>query len=79
MAQVLEFPTLPDIDQYPLGCADSLDSAKSFIMSCITALESGQSSNFNARFETYVRHRAECEKCNEVRRADSILCLYNTT
>ena len=66
MPKVLEFPQLPDLDQYPLGCDDSLEMAKSFIMSCITALESGQSANFNARFESYVRHRAECEKCNEV-------------
>ena len=66
MPQVLEFPFMPDVGQYPSGCDDSLDLAKSFIMSCITALESGQSSNFNARFDSYVRHRAECEKCNEV-------------
>jgi hypothetical protein len=65
MPQVLEFPQLPDVDQYPLCCDDSLEMAKSFITSCISALESGQSANFNARFESYIRHRAECEKCNE--------------
>ena len=65
MPKVIEFPRIDaDVDQYPLGCDDSITLAKSFIMSCVTALESGQSANFNARFESYVRHRAECEKCN---------------
>jgi hypothetical protein len=66
MSNVIQFPKDDiDLDQYPLGCEDSMALAKNFIMSCVTALESGQSANFNARFESYIRHRAECEKCNE--------------
>jgi hypothetical protein len=66
MSKVLEFPQLPNVDQYPLGCDESVVMAKSFIMSCVSALESGRSANFNARFDSYIRHRAECEKCNAV-------------
>jgi hypothetical protein len=54
MSKVLEFPQLPNIDQYALGCDDAVGLAKSFILSCTVALESGQSANFNARFESYI-------------------------
>ena len=64
MSKVIEFPRIDaDVDQYALGCDDAVGLAKSFIMSCTVALESGQSANFNARFESYIRHRSECEKC----------------
>jgi hypothetical protein len=67
MSKVIAFPHIDaNVDQYPLGCDESVAMAKSFIMSCVSALESGQAANSNARFESYVRHRASCEKCNEV-------------
>ena len=67
MRKVLKFPTLsPVSDPNLTGCDDSQELAAQFIASCLSALESGQSANFNARFESYIRHRAECEKCNEV-------------
>lgn len=70
MASVLEFPALgSDETQCQFGCAESVALARSFIMSCLNALDSCQSYNFNARFENYVRHRAECEKCNIVKLA----------
>ena len=77
MPQVLEFPALPDVDQYPMGYDDSLDMAKSFMMSCMNALESFQSSNFNARFENYLRHRAECKNCNEIAKRSAYVCASN--
>lgn len=65
MTRILEFPTQrPGYDDSPT-CVEDLTLAHDFIDSCINALESGSSSNFNARFESYKRHRAECEKCNE--------------
>jgi hypothetical protein len=67
MTKILEFPTMPSVPEVELtGCDESLGLASEFIFSCVSALESGRSANFNARFESYVRHRAECEKCNEV-------------
>jgi hypothetical protein len=67
MSRILEFPTTPFVPDVEVsGCDDSQDLATEFIFSCVSALESGHSANFNARFESYVRHRAECEKCNEV-------------
>jgi hypothetical protein len=67
MPGVLEFPALvSDQAESLLGCAESVALAKSFIMSCVNALDSCKSSNFNARFENYVRHREECENCNIV-------------
>jgi hypothetical protein len=48
------------------ACDDGMAMAYDFLKSCVSALESGQSANLNARFESYVRHRAECEKCNGV-------------
>ena len=53
------------IEEIP-ACDDGMAMANEFLKSCVSALESGQSANFNARFESYIRHRAECEKCNEV-------------
>jgi hypothetical protein len=67
MRKVLRFPTLSvDPDPRLTGCDDSQELAAQFIASCISALESDHSANFRARFENYVRHKAECEKCNEV-------------
>jgi hypothetical protein len=67
MSRILEFPTTPSVPDVELsGCDDSQELASEFIASCLFALESGQSANFNARFESYLRHRAGCEKCNEV-------------
>jgi hypothetical protein len=47
-------------------CDDGMPLAHAFLKSCISALESGDSHNFNARFETYIRHRTDCEKCHEI-------------
>jgi hypothetical protein len=67
MSKVIEFSRIDaDVSQYALGCDDAVGLTKSFILSCVSALESGQSANFNARFESYIRYRAECEKCNGV-------------
>jgi hypothetical protein len=67
MTRILEFPTLrPGYDDNLPACDEGLTLAHGFIDSCINALESGSSSNFNARFESYMRHRAECPKCNEI-------------
>jgi hypothetical protein len=52
------------IEEIP-ACDDGMAMAHEFLKSCVTALESGHSANFNARFESYIRHRAECEKCND--------------
>ena len=46
------------------ACKDGMALAHDFIKSCVSALESGNSSNFNARFENFKRHRDTCEKCN---------------
>ena len=48
------------------ACDDGMVMAHAFLKSCVTALETGNSSNFNARFESYNRHRNECDKCNEI-------------
>jgi hypothetical protein len=40
----------------------TVDIASQFIFSYVSALES---TNFNARFESYLGHKAECEKCND--------------
>jgi hypothetical protein len=48
------------------ACDDGRAMAHDFLKSCMSALESGNSANFNARFESYNRHRSTCEKCNEV-------------
>lgn len=48
------------------ACDDGKTMAHDFLKSCISALESGNSANFNARFESYTRHRADCEKCEEI-------------
>ncbi len=67
MRKILKFPTLSFVSDANLtGCDDSQELASQFIASCLSALESSQSAYFNARFESYIRHRAECEKCNEV-------------
>ena len=47
-------------------CGDGMAMAHEFLKSCVSALESCQSANFDARFESYMRHRAECEQCNGV-------------
>lgn len=46
------------------ACKDGISLAHDFIKSCVTSLESGNSSNFNARFENFKRHRDTCEKCS---------------
>jgi hypothetical protein len=67
MSKVLKFPTLSSVSDANLtGCDDSQELAAQFMASCLSALESGQSANFNSKFENYVLHKAKCEKCNEV-------------
>ena len=48
------------------ACNEGSALAEAFLKSCVSALETGNASNFNARFESYNRHRNDCEKCNEV-------------
>ena len=48
------------------ACDDGMGLGHEFLKSCVTALDTGSSANFNARFENYNRHRKECEKCNDV-------------
>jgi len=51
------------------ACKDGTALAHNFIKSCVSSLESGNSSNFNARFENFKRHRDSCEKCSGVEAA----------
>jgi hypothetical protein len=53
------------LDEIP-ACDEGMVLARQFLESCVMALESGSSGNFNARFENYERHRGDCDKCNEV-------------
>lgn len=46
------------------ACKEAMSLAHAFIKSCVSSLESGNSSNFNARFENFKRHRDTCEKCS---------------
>jgi hypothetical protein len=46
------------------ACKDGMTLAHDFLRSCMSALESGNASNFNARFENFKRHRDTCEKCS---------------
>lgn len=46
------------------ACKDGMGMAHDFLRSCISALQSGNASNFNARFENFKRHRDTCEKCS---------------
>jgi hypothetical protein len=48
------------------ACDEGMALAHAFLTSCVSALETCSSSNFNARFESYRRHTNECEKCREV-------------
>jgi hypothetical protein len=48
------------------ACNDGMALAHEFLKSCVRSLDTGNSSNFFARFENYNRHRNECEKCNGV-------------
>jgi hypothetical protein len=67
MSIVLAFPTVRPVrdDNFP-ACDEGWTLAQGFIDSCMKALESESSSNFNARFENYQRHKRECQKCNEL-------------
>ena len=46
------------------ACKDGMSMAHDFLKSCLLALESGDASNFIARFENFRRHRDTCEKCS---------------
>jgi hypothetical protein len=46
------------------ACKEGMALAHDFLRSCMSALHSGQSSNFNARFENFIRHRDACEICS---------------
>jgi hypothetical protein len=46
------------------ACKDGMTLAHDFLRSCMLALDSGNASNFSARFENFKRHRDTCEKCN---------------
>jgi hypothetical protein len=48
------------------ACDEGMALAHAFLTRCVSALETGSPSNFNARFESYRRHTHECEKCREV-------------
>ena len=48
------------------ACDDGMALAHAFPKSCVSALESGDSHNFNARFNTYRQHHTDCDKCNEI-------------
>jgi hypothetical protein len=48
------------------ACDDGMALAHEFLKSCVRSLETVNSSNSNARFESYNRHRDSCEKCREV-------------
>jgi hypothetical protein len=47
-------------------CDDGKVLAHEFLKSCVSALDSGNPANFNARFESYMRHRNVCEKCEDL-------------
>jgi hypothetical protein len=46
------------------ACKEGVALAHDFLGSCMSALHSGHSSNFNARFENFNRHRDTCETCS---------------
>jgi hypothetical protein len=48
------------------ACKDGMALANAFLESCIVALNAGSSTNFNARFETFRRHKSECDKCTHI-------------
>jgi hypothetical protein len=48
------------------ACDDGMTLAHAFLKICVSALTSGNPANFNARFESYIRHRDQCEKCEEL-------------
>jgi hypothetical protein len=48
------------------ACEEGMKLAHAFLKSCVSALDSGNPANFNARFESYMRHRYLCEKCEEI-------------
>jgi hypothetical protein len=48
------------------ACDDGMILAHAFLKSCVSALQSYDSSNFNARFNTFIQHRSDCDKCNAV-------------
>jgi len=48
------------------ACDDGRAMAHEFLKSCVSALQSRNPANFNARFENYVHHQVQCDKCNEV-------------
>ena len=67
MPQILEFPApQPIYSESRSTCDDGVRLAQEVLDSCVIAMVSGNSPNLMARFDSYVRHRAECEKCNEV-------------
>lgn len=49
------------------ACKEGMNMAHDFLRSCMSALQSGNSSNFNARFENFNRHRDTCEKCSALK------------
>jgi hypothetical protein len=48
------------------ACDDGMALAHAFLKSCVSALDSGNPANFNARFESYMRHRNLCETCEDI-------------
>jgi hypothetical protein len=48
------------------ACDNGMALAHAFLKSCVSALTSSNPANFNARFESYMRHRNSCEKCEEL-------------
>ena len=47
------------------ACNDGTALANAFLESCIIALDTCSSTNYNARFETFRRHKSDCDKCKD--------------
>jgi hypothetical protein len=48
------------------ACNEGMVLARQFMESCTLALETGNSANFSARFDSYRRHQNECGMCHDV-------------
>ena len=58
------FNAVFSLDELPI-CDRGVVLAQGFLESCVRALESGDSGEFNSRFATYTLHRRGCDGCNK--------------
>ena len=52
-------------DELP-ACDEGMVLALEFLTSCVEAVESGDSAEFNMRFNTLFNHQSRCDKCREI-------------